>query len=196
MHRLDGEYEESLKAFEKLTRLDPAARAVAAYNRSRIFLYQKEYDKAIAELDKGARVEPNHPMIKIFRAAVWFHTERKEDAIDAIKEVLKENPRMDGIKPLLALFLAGAGHMEEARAQLTAEALTLSKSDHDMAYWVASAYSQLGETDLAFKWLNKAVKLGNENKPFFENDPSLEPLRSDERWPELIGKIHANGHSS
>ena len=41
MHRLDGEYEESLKAFEKLSRLDPAARAVAAYNQARIFIYQR-----------------------------------------------------------------------------------------------------------------------------------------------------------
>ena len=36
MHRLNGEYEESLKSFEKLSRLDPAARAVSAYNRARI----------------------------------------------------------------------------------------------------------------------------------------------------------------
>jgi serine/threonine-protein kinase len=42
MHRLDGQYDESLKAFEKLTRLDPAARAVAAYNRARIFIYRRE----------------------------------------------------------------------------------------------------------------------------------------------------------
>ena len=41
MHRLDGEYEESLEAFEKLSRLDPAARAVSAYNRARIFIYKR-----------------------------------------------------------------------------------------------------------------------------------------------------------
>ena len=70
MHRLDGEYEESLKAFEKLTRLDPAARAVAAYNRARIFIYKREFEKALEELDKGVKVEPNHPMLKIFRSGV------------------------------------------------------------------------------------------------------------------------------
>ncbi len=189
INRLDGKYEESLKAFEKLSRLDPAARAVAAYNRSRIFLYRKEYDRAIEELDKGSRVEPNHPMIKIFRSAVWYYQGKKDEAINGILSVLKDNPRMDGIKPLCAEFLAGAGRTEEALAQLTPEALAISRADHDMAYWVGSTYALLGDKDLAFKWLGKAVKLGNENKPHFEGDPNLTTLRQDTRWPELIEKM-------
>ncbi len=189
INRLDGKYDESLKAFEKLARLDPAARAVASYNRSRIFLYRKEFDRAIEELDKGSRAEPNHPMIKIFRAAVWYYQGRKEDAIEAIQNVLKENPRMDGIKPLCAEFLAGVGRREEALAQLTPDALAISRADHDMAYWVGSTYALLGDLDLAFKWLGKAVKLGNENKPHFESDQNLVALRDDPRWAELIAKM-------
>ncbi|MBK6722368.1 MAG: protein kinase [Acidobacteria bacterium] len=189
INRLDGKYDESLKAFEKLARLDPAARAVASYNRSRIFLYRKEFDRAIEELEKGSRAEPNHPMIKIFRAAVWYYQGRKEDAIEAIQNVLKENPRMDGIKPLCAEFLAGAGRREEALAQLTPDALAISRADHDMAYWVGSTYALLGDLDLAFKWLGKAVKLGNENKPHFESDQNLVALRDDPRWAELIAKM-------
>jgi tetratricopeptide (TPR) repeat protein len=77
MHRLDGEYEESLKAFEKLSRLDPAARAVAAYNRARIFIYKREFDKAQAELDRGFKVEPNHPMLRIFQSGVHYYEGKK-----------------------------------------------------------------------------------------------------------------------
>jgi len=189
MHRLDGEYDECLKAFEKLMRLDPAARAVAAYNRSRIFLYRRQFDKALEELDRGARSEPNHPMIKIFRAAVWYYQGKKDEAIDAIAKVLKENPRMDGIKPLHAEFLAGAGRKEEALAQLTPDALAISRADHDMAYWVASTYALVGDKDLAFKWLNKAVRLGNENKPHFVVDANLDILKDDPRWQELLDKM-------
>ena len=57
-----------------------------------------------------------------------------------------------------------------------------------MAYWVASTYSILGEKDLAFKWLNKAVRLGNENWPHFEMDHSLDPLRDDPRFAEFLAK--------
>lgn len=190
VNRLDGKYEESLKAFEKLTRLDPAARAVAAYNRARIFIYKREFDKANEELDKGFKVEPNHPMLKIFRSGVLYYTGHKDEAIETMGKVLKDNPRMDGIKPLYAIYLAGSGREDEARAQLTDDALAISRSDHDMAYWVGATYALLGDKDLAFKWLNKAVRLGNQNKPHFENDINLESLRSDERWPELMEKMN------
>jgi TolB-like protein/Tfp pilus assembly protein PilF len=193
MHRLDGQYDESLKAFEKLTRLDPAARAVAAYNRARIFLYRGEHEKALEELDKGARVEPNHPMLKIFRAAVWYYQDRKSEAIDTIAKILKENPRMEGIRPLYAEFLAGAGRTEEALEQLTDEALAVARADHDMAYWTGSTYALVGNKDLAFKWLGKSVRLGNENRPHFEKDSNLASLRDDPRWPELLDKMGKNG---
>ena len=189
MHRLDGEYDESLKAFEKLVRLDPAARAVAAYNRARIFIYKREFEKALEELDKGVKVEPNHPMLKIFRSGVYYYQGKHDEAIDLIASVLKENPRMDGIRPLYAEYLAGAGRIEEAMAQLTPDALAISKTDHDMAYWVGSTYALSGNSDLAFKWLGKAIRLGNQNKPHFERDTNLVSLRDDPRWTELIDKM-------
>ncbi len=189
IHRLSGEYDESLKAFEKLSRLDPAARAVSAYNRARIFIYKREYDRAIAELEKGEKAEPDHPMLKIFRSGTYYYRGDVDDAIKLISEVLADNPRMDGIRPLYAMYLAGAGRRDEALAQLTDDALSVSKADHDMAYWVASSYALLGDKDLALKWFNKAIKLGNENKPHFELDKSLDSIRDDPRFAEAMAKI-------
>jgi serine/threonine-protein kinase len=196
MHRLDGEYEESLKSFEKLSRLDPAARAVSAYNRARIYIYMGDYQKAIHEIERGERAEPDHPMLKIFRSGVYYYRGDVQDAIDLISKVLDKNPRMDGIRPLYAMYLAGAGRQEEARDQLTPDALSVSKADHDMAYWVGSTYALLGETDLAFKWLNKAVKLGNENEPHFLHDKNLKGIRQDPRFAELIAKMHDGNSAS
>ncbi len=189
INRLDGNYDESLKAFEKLWRLDPAARAVAAYNRARIFIYKQDYDQAIKEIESGEKVEPDHPMLKIFRSGVYYYRGDNQMAIDLMSKVLKENPNMDGIRPLYAIYLAGAGREEEARAELSEEALALSRSDHDMAYWTASTYALLGEKDLAFKWFNRAVKLGNQNKPHFERDKSLDSLRNDPRFDEIMSKL-------
>lgn len=189
INRLDGLYDESLRAFEKLSRLDPAARAVSSYNRARIFLYKREYEKAMAEIEKGEKAEPDHPMLKIFRSGVYYYSGNPEPAIELIKEVLDQNPRMDGIKPLYAIFLAGTGRREEALAELSDDVLALSKTDHDSAYWVASTYAILGDKDNAFKWLNKAIKLGNENRPHFERDRSLDLLRDDPRFAEAMEKV-------
>jgi len=128
-------------------------------------------------------------MLKIFRSGVYYYRGDKEMAIELMEKVLQEHPEMDGIRPLYAVYLAGAGREQEAREQLTDGALGVSRADHDSAYWVASTYSLLGEKDLAFKWLARAIKLGNENKPHFLKDKSLDPLRDDPRFNELMNKI-------
>lgn len=189
IHRLDGEYDESLKAFEKLSRLDPAARAVSAYNSARIFLYKREYDKGIEFIERGEKAEPDHPMLKIFRSALYYYRGDVDMGIELMQKVLDEHPEMDGIKPLYAVYLAGAGRDADARAQLTDDALSLSRADHDMAYWVCSTYAIMGEKELALKWLGRAIKLGNENKPHFLRDRSLDSLRDDPRFDELLAKI-------
>ena len=61
-----------------------------------------------------------------------------------------------------------------------------------MAYWLGSTYALLGDKDLAFKWLNRAVKLGNENKPRYETDINLDSLRDDPRFAELLNKMQPN----
>jgi eukaryotic-like serine/threonine-protein kinase len=189
MHRLDGEYDECLKSFAKLTRLDPAAGVISSYNRARIFLYKNMFAEAFAELDKGAKIQPNHPMVRIFRSVVLFHAGEPDEAVEIISNVLENHPQMDGIRPMLAMYLASQGKTDEARAQLTDEARGLAKADHDMSYWMCEALSQLGDIDEAFKWLEKAIKLGNENKPWFETDQTLAPLRTDPRFQQLMNKI-------
>ncbi|HXF42415.1 MAG TPA: protein kinase [Pyrinomonadaceae bacterium] len=189
IHRLDGEYDESLKSFEKLQRLDPAARVVTAYNSARIFIYKQEYDKALEYLEKGERAEPDHPMLKVFRSGVYYYRGDKEQAVELMEKILAENPKMDGIRPLYALYLAGVGRYDDARLQLTDEVLNIARTDHDIAYWVASAFSLLGEKEMGLKWLARAIRLGNENKPHFLKDKSMDPLRDDPRFQELMDKI-------
>ena len=62
-------------------------------------------------------------------------------------------------------------------------------ADHDVAYWLATSYAMLEERDEAFRWLERAIKLGNENRPWFESDPNWEGLREDARFGELMSAI-------
>lgn len=189
MFRLDGEYEKSLKAWEKLARLDPMARVIASYNRARIFIYQDKIDEAMRELDAGATLEPNHPLIRVFRAFALFYGGQADPAIALMQDVLEKSPKMDGVRPILAIFLAWQDRFEEAEAELSPEARVLAKSDHDMSLWTAQAYALLGKKDEAFKWLERSIKLGNENLPWLLSDKCLQSLRDDERFNEIVGKI-------
>ncbi|HEY6045962.1 MAG TPA: protein kinase, partial [Pyrinomonadaceae bacterium] len=62
LHRLDGEYDRSLRSYDRLVHLDPASFVVVSYNRALIFLYKGKFSDAQRELDRAASVEPNNPL--------------------------------------------------------------------------------------------------------------------------------------
>src|SRR3989440_1175678 len=187
--RLDGNYEKALRSFERMARLNPAERVVASYNRARIFLYQGRYDEALAELDQGAVLEPDHPLIKAFRAQVLFYRGEHVKAAEILEQVLEQQPQLDGIRPIYSGFLSALGFNEEAREQLNDEVKKTADTDHDVSYWLASAYAMEGERDEALRWLRRAIELGNENKPWFERNPSWDSLKDDPEFQQIIGSI-------
>lgn len=192
LHRLDGEYDRALRSWDKLSRLDPAARVVASYNRARIFLYQGHLDEAIKELDIGSALEPDHPLIKTFRGRVLFYKGDVEEAARLLREVLEHSPGLHGIRPIYAMCLSKLGDHDAAHAELSERVREIADADHDIAYWTASAYALEGEREEALTWLERAIDLGNENRAWFESDPNWESLRNDERFQELMRKTNAS----
>ena len=141
------------------------------------------------ELDRASALEPDHPMVKTFRARILYYRGEFELAAELLREVLEKSPDRHGIRPILAMCLSAMGQHEEARAQLTERVLEIAAADHDIAYWTASVYALENERDLAFEWLGRAIELGNENRKWFETDSNWASLRDDPRFAELMERI-------
>ena len=187
--RLDGDYEKALRCYDRMVRLNPGERVVASYNRARIFMYQGEYDQALRELDQGAELEPEHPMIKVIRACVLFYRGEVEESTNILHDVLLRHPQMDGIRPILAICLSAQGQHTKANEQLTQKVRLVAEADYDISYWLATAYLLQGRQVEALKWLETAIRLGNENYRWFESDPNWADMREDPRFIELINGI-------
>ncbi len=187
--RLDGDYEKAFRSLDRMMRLNPAERVVVSYNRARLFGYQGRYDDALAELDQGAAIEPDHPLIRTFRARLLYYHGEPVKAAEILEHVLEQHPQLDGIRPIYATFLSALGFSDEARAQLTDEVKDTANTDHDVAYWLASAYALEGLRDDALKWLRRAVELGNENKPWFLHDKNWDSLRDDPDYQAIIDSL-------
>jgi serine/threonine-protein kinase len=190
-YRLDGQYDKALRSLERMLRLNPNERVVVSYNRARIFMYEGRYQDAWHELERGAAAEPDHPLVKTFRAVWYYRQGQPEQAVEILEDVLAHHPKMDGIRPHLAIALSMLGRHEEARAQLTDRVKRVADADHDTPYWLASAYALEGMTDEAFEWLEHAIDAGNENRPWFEANPAWASLREDERFRALMARIDA-----
>lgn len=190
--RLDGEYERALRSFDRMTRLNPNERVVTSYNRARIFMYQGRYEDALHELDQGAELEADHPLIQTFRGRVLYYRGEVDAATRILEQVLERHPKMDGIRPILATCLSAQGKHELANKQLTERVKVAAASDHDIAYWLASAYLLQGRQVLALEWLQKAIDLGNENYLWFESDPNWTDLHDDPRFKVMMQRVRTS----
>jgi eukaryotic-like serine/threonine-protein kinase len=189
LRRLDGDYDRALRSFDRMVKLNPAERVVVSYNRARIFMYQRRFEDALMELDQGAAMEPDHPLIKTFRGRVLYYRGEVAEATRLLEEVVEKNPRLDGVRPIYATCLSATGRHAEALAQLTEQVKDVAAADHDISYWVGSVYALENDREQAFEWLERAIALGNENKSWFESDPNWEGLRTDARFRQLMERL-------
>ena len=187
--RLDGDYERALRSYDRMVKLNPGERVPASYNRARIFMYQADYDQALRELDQGAALEPEHPMIKVIRARVLSYTGQVAESTGILEAVLERHPQMDGIRPILAICLSAQGQHTKANEQLTQKVRLVAEADYDISYWLASAYLLQGRQVEALRWLETAIRLGNENYRWFESDPNWADMHEDPRFLELMKGI-------
>src|SRR5215217_4956674 len=194
--RLDGDYEKALRSFDRMVRLNPGERVLASYNRARIFMYQKEYEEALRELDQGAELEPEHPMIQVIRARVLFYRGEIDSAARILQQVLQRHPQMDGVRPILAICYSAQGQHTKANEQLTPKVRLVAEADYDISYWLASAYLLQGRQVEALRWLETAIGLGNENYKWFESDPNWTDLHEDPRFIELMNRIKSQREQS
>lgn len=57
------------------------------------------------------------------------------------------------------------------------------------AYEIAIGHAWLGESDAAFDWLDRAIRVGDGGMLYLKFDPLVEPLRADPRYVEVLRRI-------
>jgi len=85
----------------------------------------------------------------------------------------------------LSLALARAGRPDEAAREVK-RALKLEPEREDIAYLAACAYSLMGDTTLALRWLKTAVERGYLELWWARVDPDLDPLRKLPRFKQIM----------
>jgi serine/threonine protein kinase/tetratricopeptide (TPR) repeat protein len=207
LHRLNGEYERSFRAWEKLVRLDPAAKIVALYNKGLIHIFMGELDDALEVLELATSEDPGNPLVREFKAFALYYKglaagpsrlgenggvpriDEIDTATDQLTGLLSEHPAMHGIRPMLAMCLAVQGHREEAISVLNTEVERNADVDPDISYLLGAAHAVMGDSDEAFRWLMHSIEIGNGNRRLFENDPNLVLLHDDPRYSALLESL-------
>jgi CubicO group peptidase (beta-lactamase class C family) len=80
-----------------------------------------------------------------------------------------------------------ASRYDEA-LKLLSDVWASGPGDYDTAYNAACAAARLGDIDQAFVWLNRAAVTGQTDLAWMAQDPDLEPVRADARYPALVAR--------
>lgn len=186
VYRLSGQYERALEEWDRLLKINPTDVVFASYNRARIYMYQREFEKAEAQIAAGSAFEANHPSLRAFGAMLDYYQGEIEKATLIMEDVLARRPDLHSYNLFLAYCYLARGERERALDLIDERVLSSARADQDIAYWLASVYALDNQADEAIEWLERAVSMGNENYPWISTDPNWGSMRDDPRYRQIV----------
>ncbi len=193
-----GRHEEAAVEAKVAVDLDPLSLlmnmtpALAAY-------LARDYDTAVAHLQKIIEMEPNFPAAHSVLGNVYVQQGLFEQAMAEYQKVLELSkgvaPVEMAMKAIIAHAYAKSGKRNKAIKLL--DELTASAQDADQLpgvvnvspHSIAEIHTALGQTDKAFEWLNKAYEQHDMQMVSLLTNPTLDSLRSDARFADLVRRV-------
>jgi len=122
-----------------------------------------EHEAALIEIDRALTMSPNLAMAHGHRGATLIFSGRPKEGVAALEMCIRLNPRDPFMPVRLLHIVAGLYFAREYEAAISAaKRLTQAYPDFPMPYrWMAAALAQLGRTEGAKEWLEKAISLGS-----------------------------------
>ena len=150
------------------------------------FLYTREYERGIAEVERIRELDPE--FVEVGIAFHYFLLGRPEDAV---REYLAYMARA-GFDRAREEFQRGSeeGGWQGALRTLTRRQIERTKRGAvGLAYAIALESAIIGETDEAMTWLERAYEEHDPLLIIAKIDPRLDPLRSHPRFQDLLRRI-------
>jgi len=132
---------------------------------SDIYLHQKQYEKAIAEAEKGITLSPNNSLCQVYLAWALHNAGRFEEAVEVQKRAMRLSPYYPTwYLSNLGESLTMAGHYEEA-ITVNQQLLERSQKEKNPFWalaghgWLAIGYSMLGREEEARSHVAEGLKV-------------------------------------
>ena len=127
-------------------------------------------------------------MAHAYLGQVYIQKRMYREAVEELQKAItlaEQNPEVIAV---LGYAYAAAGDRQQAE-KVIAELTELSKRRYVPSFSVAGIYAELGRKDEAFAWLEKAYRERSPTLVDLKVDPTLDALRSDPRYVELLRRV-------
>jgi len=183
-----GRVEEAVVEMKRARELDPFSFRTN-WNVGRILCLARKYDEALAELRQAGDMQRNASAVDIWIFKSLFKKGLSDDAaaVDLRIRDYRDGLNAESLDALRAGYSKNGlqGYWTKLRELL----LPRFRSTANGVYRLAEINAYLGDKDEAFRWLEKAYESRTSWMPWIRVDPSMDPLRSDPRFNDLLQRM-------
>jgi serine/threonine-protein kinase len=177
--RMLGRLDESIRLYRLAIEIEPLL--YGHRNLGLALLYAGRQEQAEAAFGKALELHPEMAKAHALLCRVYLAQSRPREAL---REAERENH--PAFRPYaLALAYHALGRKKESDASLE-ELINFPTGAPSL---VAGVYAYRGETDQAFRWLERAYTERDDGLAEIKADPLMKPLQSDPRYQALLKKM-------
>ena len=181
--RIGGREREALAEINRAHQLDPLSPIIST-EVGAIRFWARQYDEDIEVCRKVANEDPTFALAHDCLAWAYWAKHMYPQAIEEMKvqDQLSDGRVSDFTSALELGFRSGG------RKGAYTKGIEKMKEEQN-AFALAFLYSELGDKDQAFHWLNAAYREHEPNLVTLKTNPSFDSIRSDPRFAELVRKV-------
>lgn len=187
----EAHYQEAMQPLERALSIRPSYGTYS--NLGTAYYHLRKYDDAVRSYQQAVKLnDKNYVTWGNLAEAQYMAGQRDQarsiyiKAIALAQDSLKINPHDPQLLKDVADYSSMIGDRAQAFRYLD-QALQYSKFDKETLFSAALIHNQFNETGPAFEWLRKAVQAGYPLDTVRQS-PSLDNLRNDPRFVDLVGK--------
>ena len=186
---IGGREQEALAEVNRAHQLDPLSPMISNQVGS-VHVMARQYDEAIVVCQKVANENPTFARAHLCLASAYWGKHMYPQVIEEWKtygELSGDRNESDFASAMEQGFHSAG--WKGALAKGIESRQTQRKIGYSSAYRIAELYADLGDQHQAFQWLNTAYHERDWWLMGLKTDFSLDPLRSDPRFAELVRKV-------
>jgi tetratricopeptide (TPR) repeat protein len=149
----------------------------------------REYQRALAQCNKALELDSTFAVAVLWRGQARTMLGDTVAALRDLDAAVRLSGRSGVAVAALAYAHARAGRTAAAHTLLTE--LTSADRRYVPSYEVALVYAALGDSRLAFEWLDRSFRERSHYIALLRVDPALDPLRTDPRFDALLARAGA-----
>lgn len=182
-----GRHDEALAEIKRAKELDPLSPFINAIE-GQFLIHAGKTDEALSRLKETFSLAPGFWFPHVFACSAYIEKGMYPEAIAEARR----SSELSGVETVSTSYegyiLAKMGKREEARAVLE-KLLKMSEQRFVPPVHIAVIYNGLGEREQCFKWLERAIEVGDPKLTFLKVDPKWNNLRNDEKFQEILKRV-------